>query len=95
MYTVFVDTLLAQLASGVLNLGIRILIAILTLFIGSKLIKYILKLFKKTLEKAGADSSITQFLCSFAKASLYSVLGFLVASYCGIDACGGSRSELS
>lgn len=86
MYTVFVDTLLAQLASGVLNLGVRILIAILTLFIGSKLIKYILKLFKKTLEKAGADSSITQFLCSFAKASLYIVLGFLVASYCGIDA---------
>ena len=85
-YTVFLDTLLAQLASGVLNLGIRILIAVLTLLIGSKLIKYILKILKKALEKAGADSSITQFLCSFAKASLYIVLGFLIASYCGVDA---------
>ncbi len=86
MYTVFLDTILAQLASGVLNLGIRILIAILTLFIGSKLIKYVLKILKKTLEKAGADSSISQFLCSFAKAALYIVLGFLIASYCGVDA---------
>ena len=43
-YTVFLDTLLAQLASGVLNLGIRILIAVLTLLIGSKLIKFILKI---------------------------------------------------
>lgn len=86
VYTVFIDALLAQLASGVLNLGIRIIVAVLTLLIGSKLIKYILKIFQKTLEKAGADSSITQFLCSFAKASLYVLLGFLIASYCGIDA---------
>lgn len=86
MSEVFFDTLFSQLASGVLNLGVRIIIAVLTLFIGSKLIKYFLKLLRKTLEKGRADTSITQFLCSFAKAALYVVLGFLIAAYCGIDA---------
>ena len=38
MSEVFFDTLFSQLASGVLNLGVRIVIAVLTLFIGSKLI---------------------------------------------------------
>ncbi len=83
---VFLETLLAQLASGVLNLGIRILVALLVLFVGSKLIKFALKIFNATLSKAGADASISQFLCSLIKAALYVVLAFLIASYCGVDA---------
>ncbi len=83
---IFLETLLSQLASGVLNLGIRILVALLVLFVGSKLIKFTLKIFKKTLEKTGADASISQFLCSLVKAALYVVLAFLIASYCGVDA---------
>lgn len=83
---IFLDTLLANLANGVLNLGMRILIAVLVLFIGTKLIKFALKIFKKILEKSNADASISQFLCSLIKGAMYVLLVFIVASYCGVDA---------
>ncbi len=83
---IFLDTLLANLANSVLNLGMRILIAVLVLFIGTKLIKFSLKIFKKILEKSNADASISQFLCSLIKGAMYVLLVFIVASYCGVDA---------
>lgn len=83
---IFLDTLLANLANSVLNLGMRILIAVLVLFIGTKLIKFALKIFKKILEKSNADASISQFLCSLIKGAMYVLLVFIVASYCGVDA---------
>lgn len=86
MDSVVIETLLTQIASGALNLGMRILIALIILFVGSKLIKLAMKLFDKTLKKANADVSVSQFLYSLVKAALYVLLAFLVASYCGVDA---------
>ncbi|MBQ9143049.1 MAG: mechanosensitive ion channel, partial [Lachnospiraceae bacterium] len=81
-----IENLLNQLSSAALNLGGRIVAALLILFIGSKLIKFALKLFTKTMEKTKADTSVAQFLHSLLKAALYVVLAFLVASYCGVEA---------
>lgn len=86
MDSVVIETLLTKLASGAMDLGVRILIALLVLFVGTKLIKFAVKVFAKTLEKSGADVSITQFLVSLVKASLYVILAFMIASYCGVDA---------
>lgn len=86
MDSVVLETLLTQLASGALNLGIRILIALLVLFVGSKLIKFAVNILDKTLKKANADVSVAQFLSSLVKAALYVLLAFLIASYCGVDA---------
>ncbi len=84
--SVIIETILSKLASGALDLGTRILVALLVLFVGTKFIKSAMKLFAKTLEKSGADVSISQFLISFAKAALYVLLAFIIASYCGVDA---------
>lgn len=81
-----VENLLNQLSSAALNLGGRIVAALLILFIGSKLIKFALMIFGKTLEKTKADVSVSQFLHSLVRAALYVVLAFLVASYCGVEA---------
>lgn len=86
MDSVVIDTLLTKLASGALDLGTRIIIALLVLFIGTKLIKFAVKVFAKALEKSGAEVSISQFLISLVKAALYVVLAFTIASYCGVDA---------
>ncbi len=86
MNPTIIENLLNQLSTAALNLGGRILAALLILFIGSKLIKFALKLFKKTMEKTKADTSVAQFLHSLIKAALYVVLAFLVASYCGVEA---------
>lgn len=82
----FLDTLLANLVNDVINLGIRILIAVLVLVVGRKLIKCLLKLFGKVLDKTDADESISQFLYSLVKGALYVLLIFIIASYCGVDA---------
>lgn len=86
MDSVVIETLLTKLATGALDLGTRIVIALLVLFIGTKLIKFAVKVFSKTLEKSGADISISQFLISLVKATLYVLLAFMIASYCGVDA---------
>ncbi len=82
----FMSNMLMQLSTAALTLGGRVIAALLILFIGSKLIKFALKIFKKTLEKANADVSVSQFLQSLVKAAMYVVLAFTIASYCGVDA---------
>ena len=84
--TVFFDNTLEQLSGMALNLGSRILISVIVLFIGSKLIKILLRILKKALKKTEADESVESFLYSFVKVSLYVILVFMIASYCGVDA---------
>lgn len=81
-----IENVMTKLSDAAWNLGCRILVALLVLFIGSKLIKFALKMFTKAIEKTSADKSVAQFLHSLIKAALYVVLAFLIASYCGVDA---------
>lgn len=69
-----------------LNLGIRILFAVLFFFIGVQLIKFLRRFVRKSMEKANAEVGVTQFVDSFLKAALYVVLVFMLASSFGVDA---------
>ena len=82
----FMEMLLNKLANTALNLGGRILLALVILFIGTKVIKIILKLIKKAFERTRIEVSVEQFLYSLIRVALYVVLAFLVASNCGVDA---------
>lgn len=82
----FMEMLLNKLANTALNLGGRILLALVILFIGTKVIKIILKLIKKAFERTSIEVSVEQFLYSLIRVALYVVLAFLVASNCGVDA---------
>lgn len=77
---------LEELPQKALNLGVRILLAIVFLFLGFSLIKVIRRIVKKSLERAGADVGVVQFLDSFIKVGLYIILGFMVAGGFGLDA---------
>lgn len=70
----------------VLDLGVRILLAILFFFIGAQLIKFIRKIVRKSMEKANAELGVVQFVDSFLKAALYVILVFMLASSFGVDA---------
>lgn len=69
-----------------LNLGIRILLAVVFFFVGVQLIKLIRKLVVKSMKRANAEVGAIQFVDSFMKAALYVVLVFLLASQFGVDA---------
>ena len=82
MIASFLDTL----PEKALNLGIRIGLALLFFFIGVQLIKLIRKIIRKSMNRAGAETGVIQFVDSFVKASLYIILILTLASSFGVDA---------
>ena len=78
----FLDTL----PEKALNLGIRIGLALVFFFIGMQLIRLIRKIIRKSMNRAGAEIGVIQFVDSFVKASLYIILILTLASSFGVDA---------
>lgn len=76
----------SDISNKILQLGIRVLLALLIFLIGGKLIKFLQKLLKKSMQKANAEIGVTQFVGSFVKAALYVLLVFFIASFLGVDA---------
>ncbi len=77
---------LASLPEKALNLGLRVIICLLLLFIGSRLIKFTEKLLVRSLYKAGVEKGATRFISLVAKILLYILLIMFAASSFGIDA---------
>ena len=80
------EKFIADLPEKALNLGIRVLIAAVILFIGFKLIKFIRKILKKSLSKASIELGVIQFLDSLLKVILNFILVLIVAGNFGFDA---------
>lgn len=78
------EWVMAQLPN-VLLIALKVIVAILVLWIGMKLIGWVVKVFKKYLNKVGADKGVASFLSSFVKYSLTAVLIFIILSKFGLD----------
>lgn len=70
---------------GVVAFGVRLVIALIVFFIGSKLIKLVRRIVRRSMERGGADLGVMQFVDSLLKAGLYFVLVMLIASGFGVD----------
>jgi len=81
-----IEQFLSELPDKALRLGIRVVFAILVFFVGSRFIKIIRKMVKKSLLRGNAEQGVVQFLDSFIKAGLYVVLVLAIASGFGVDA---------
>ena len=77
---------LEKLPEKALQLGVRVLLAVLCFLIGVQLIKLIRKIIKKSMQRAGAELGAVQFVDSFVKAALYILLVLMLASSFGVDA---------
>ncbi len=75
-----------ELMPKALNMGIRMVIAIVLFIVGLQLIKLIRKVVKKAMSKAKADVGVKQFVDSFINAALFVLLILMIAIECGIDA---------
>lgn len=80
------ESFLKELPDKAMHLGVRVVLAVLVLILGSQLIKIVRKLVKKSLQRSNADTGVTQFIDSFLKVSLYIVLIMTIASGFGMDA---------
>ena len=80
------ERFLQDIPEKALNLGIRIVFALIVFLVGAQIIKLARKILKKAMNKANADQGVVTFVDSFAKAVMYVILVLLIASYFGVDA---------
>ena len=81
-----IEKFFRDLPERALNLGIRIVLALVVFFIGVQCVKLLRKIIKRSLERANADVGVTQFIDSFIKIGTYAVLIMLIATSFGMDA---------
>ena len=79
-----VEAILAFVTATLLPFAIKIVVALLIYFIGNKLIKLILNLTKKGLEKVGVEAGVQSFLLSAIRIVLFIVLVLAVVGYLGV-----------
>lgn len=77
---------LAELPGKAIELGFRVLLALLTFFVCVQIIKLIRKILKRSMKKMRAEEGVIQFVDSFVRASLYVILVFMIAASFGVDA---------
>ncbi len=83
-----IATIATFLTATVIPFVIKILIAVLIYYIGTKLMKWVIKLAKTGMEKAHVDAGVESFILSALRIILYVVIAFVVISYLGIATTG-------
>ena len=68
-----------------IDFAIGVVLALLVFWIGAKLIKWIRKLIRISMEKGGVDKGVRQFVDSLVKFALYAILIFSIGSKFGLD----------
>lgn len=68
-----------------INFALQVVLAVIVLIIGMKLIGWIRKILRKTLEKRDADTGLIQFLDSLVKVLLYLMLAMSILQKFGVE----------
>lgn len=78
-------TYLGDKIPQILDFAIGVLLALVVFFVGSKLIKWVRNLVKRSLAKTNVDKGVTQFIDSLLKFALYALLLFSILQKFGLD----------
>ncbi|MCM1183485.1 MAG: mechanosensitive ion channel family protein [Roseburia sp.] len=81
-----IEQFMDALPEKALSFGIRVLIAAVLFLVGSRLIKLIRRIVRKSLERAKVETGVLQFLDSLLKGTLYLILVLIIAGNFGFDA---------
>lgn len=81
-----IESYLHTLPEKAMNLGMKVVLAVIVFLIGIQIIKGIRKITKRTLEKANADLGVIQFLDALLKVVLYTLLFLMIATGFGMEA---------
>lgn len=81
-----IEGYLQELPDRLIRFGVRVLLALVVLFIGIQLIKLVRRIMRKSFERRNVDVGVSRFLDSLVKTVLYILLFFMIASSFGLDA---------
>ena len=79
-----IRTYLEGLVPSLLGFLVQVIVAIIVLLFGSRIIKFLLKLIKKSLDRSRVETGVVTFLCSLVKYSLYFVLAMIILAQFGV-----------
>lgn len=79
-----IRTWLEGLVPDLLNFAFQVVIAIVIYVIGGKIIKGITKMVRRSMDKAGTDEGVKQFVIPLIKYALYVILIFIIMGLFGI-----------
>lgn len=82
----FIEVLENTILPAVIRFGGNLLICLVIYIVGAQIIKWIRKLVRKSLDKAGVDKGICQFLDNLLKFALYIVMILMVIGRFGFQA---------
>ncbi len=68
-----------------ISFGLRLLLTIILFIVGSRLIKVVRKIVRRSMERTGADVGVIQFMDSLIKLILYFLLIMFLADGIGVD----------
>lgn len=68
-----------------IDFAIGVVLALLVFWIGAKIIKWIRKIIRISMEKGGVDKGVRQFVDSLVKFALYAILIFSIGTKFGLD----------
>ena len=75
---------LEDLVPGFLNFAVQVVLAVLLYLIGKRVISFLRKFLRKSLERRGVDIGVRQFLDSIMRYSLHFVLWLMILTLFGI-----------
>ena len=81
-----IEKFFSELPEKAMNMGLRIVLALVVFLLGVQVIKLVRKLVKKSLVRGKVDVGVQQFTDSFLKTVLYILLICMIAGGFGVDA---------
>lgn len=79
------DMYMENLLDWLVDKAFDVFIALIFVFIGMKLVKFIVKIIKRSFDKTGLESSVSGFLLSLIKGILYAVVFIMAAATMGFQ----------
>ena len=79
-----IRTYLEGMVPSLLSFLVQVVVAIIVLLIGSRIIKFLLKLIRKSLDRSKVEAGVVTFLCSLVRYSLYFVLAMIILAQFGV-----------
>lgn len=76
---------ISEKVPGVIDFAIGVVLALVVFWIGTKIIKWIRKIIRISMEKGNVDKGVRQFVDSLVKFALYAILIFSIGSKFGLD----------
>ena len=70
---------------NIIGFGIKVILALIFFFLGSKVIKWLRKIVRRSFERTNVDAGVAQFVDSMLKFGLYALLIFMIATNFGIE----------